>query len=294
MASSFDPPATPPATTMPFTNQELADAVDKLPPVVSVMWRLLGVLDDPDSDVDDIARLIRVDTALATQVLRLANSPHYGLVERVATIEAAIQHIGVTEISRLVSTLSSREIFAHPLACYGFSVSLLWQHTLAVALGAEAVAGHFGTDPGVAYLAGLLHPVGFVALDAIAAARGMPVRPSTMALAEWERAKFGADNTVVAARVLQFWSFPEELSTAVAARYEPPTAETGARPGHELYVASYMAERIPAGLPGEAGLFALSPERLAEIGLSSDHLSDLELSTARQLTRMRALLVTAG
>jgi HD-like signal output (HDOD) protein len=261
---------------------------------VSIMWRLLGVLDDPDSDVDDIARLIRVDTALAAQVLRLANSPHYGLAERVASIEAAIQHVGVNEISRLVSTLSSREIFARPLEYYGVSASLLWQHTLAVAVGAEAVAQHFGTDPGTAYIAGLLHPIGFVALDTIATTRGLAPRQPAVALSEWERAMFGAENTAVGARVLQFWSFPDELSAAVAARYEPPTAETAGRPGRELFLASCIAERIPAGLPFEAGMFGLSADRLAEIGLSSEHCSDLELSTARQLTRLRTLLVAAG
>jgi HD-like signal output (HDOD) protein len=287
-------PSTPALAPPSFTDEELAGAVDTLPPVVSVMWRLLGVLDDPDSDVDDIARLIRIDTALAAQVLRLANSPHFGLAERVGSVEAAIQHLGVTEISRLVSTLGSRELVSRSLGCYGISASLLWQHTLAVALAAEAVAGHFGTHQGNAYIAGLLHPLGFVALDTIAAGRGLPSRPPDANVLDWERARFGCDNAAVAARVLKFWSFPEELPAAVSARYAAPAADTAAHPGHELFLASHLAERIPAGLPGEAGLFALSAEKLSEIGVSAEQITDLVHATAHRLTRMRSLLTSTG
>jgi HD-like signal output (HDOD) protein len=274
----------------PLSDKELADAVDQLPPVVSVMWRLLGVLRDPDSDVDNIARLVRVDTALAAQVLRLANSPHYGLVERVASVEAAIQHIGINETTRLVTTLSSREVFTRALARYSVSASLLWQHTLAVAVGAEAVAEHFGNDGGLAYIAGLLHPIGLVALDSVGTARNLPARSGGGTVLEWEQAQFGGNNASVAARVLLYWCFPADLVASVAARYEPPTAETAAQAGRELFLASAFAERVPAGLPVENGLFRLPAELLEEIGLGPERYSELALIVQQRLTHMRALL----
>ena len=57
-----------------LTGKELVAALAELPPVSSVLHRLLDVLDDPDSDLDDITRLIRAETALSAQVLRLESA----------------------------------------------------------------------------------------------------------------------------------------------------------------------------------------------------------------------------
>jgi len=93
----------------PLTDQELAQVVDQLPPVTSVMQRLLAVLQDPFSEVADISRLVRVDTALTAQILRVANDPRYGLTGQVASIDQAIQIVGVNEITRLVTALGARQ-----------------------------------------------------------------------------------------------------------------------------------------------------------------------------------------
>ena len=57
-----------------------------------------------------------------------------------------------------------------------------------------------------------------------------------------------------------------------------------------LFIASAIAEKIPAGLPAEQGVFALTPEKLVEIGLGGHGMSDLELSSLQFFSRVRAML----
>ena len=273
-----------------ITDQELTQAVDQLPPVLSVMRRLLAVMRDPNSDVDDIARLVRADTALAAQTLRLANSAHYGLHERVGSIEQAIQHVGVTEIMRLVSTLGSRQVVSRDLPAYRVAASLHWQHSLAVAVAGEQVAGRYALDGGALYLAGLLHTVGMVALNGIAVARTLPPRPEGQSLRAWEQAHFGAENPEVARRVMHSWNFPDDLAEMVAERYRVPTRETLGRPGSALFVASLIAEKIPAGLPAEQGIFQIDSEQMLALGLGTEGLGQLELSSIQLFSRVRAML----
>jgi len=276
--------------SVPITDQELAQAVDQLPPVVSVIRRLLAVMRDPNSEVQDIARLMRADTALAAQTLRLANSPHYGLHERVGTVEEAIQHVGLNEIVRLVTALGARQVVSRDLPVYRITASLHWQHALAVAAAGEQVAERYALNSEVVYLAGLLHTVGMVALNGIALVRRLPARPDEVPLREWERDHFGAENPEVAERVMRLWNFPADLAGAVAARYLPPTRQAMGRPGAALFLASAIAEKIPAGLPVEQGIFQLSAEQLVDIGLGGSGLSDLELSSLQLFSRVRAML----
>lgn len=273
-----------------ISDQELSQSVDQLPPVVSVLRRLLAVMRDPNSDINDIARLVRADTALAVQTLRLANSPHYGLHERVGTVEEAIQHVGINEVMRLVSALGTRQVVSRELAIYRVSSSLHWQHALAVAVAGEKVAERYLLDGGAIYLSGLLHTVGMVAINAVATVRGLPARPEAMPLREWERATFGAENPEIAARVMRVWNFPEDLVATVAARYTTPAPGSLTHPGTSLFLASAIAEKIPAGLPVEQGIFQLSREQLAAIGLGTDGLLDLEFSSLQLFSRVRAML----
>jgi len=100
----------------PVNDAELNAAIADLPAVSAVMQRILAVLADPHSDLTDIGRLIRSETALSAQVVRMANSAFYGLPEPVGSIEEAIQRLGFSEVNRLVGTLSSLQLFQRPFA----------------------------------------------------------------------------------------------------------------------------------------------------------------------------------
>jgi HD-like signal output (HDOD) protein len=254
------------------------------------MQRLLSVLRDPLSEVADISKLVRVDTALAAQILRLANSPFYGLAEQVASVDQAIQHVGVNEITRLITTLSARQLFQRALTRYKLAPHLVWTHSLAVAVGAEVVAERLFGDVEISYLAGVLHSIGFVALDGIAAARNLGPRRPDVPLLEWEKEHFGADNAAIAARVLHHWSFPAVITEAVAARYAEPDVESIAQPAGVLYTASYFAERVPAGLPPEAGMFNAPTKALEACVVRPAEMRELEFAIRDKLSRLRSML----
>jgi len=273
-----------------ISDHELADVVEQLPPVSSVMQRLLSVLNDPLSEVSDIAKLVRVDMALSAQILRLANSPHYGLAEQVASVDQAIQHVGVNEITRLVTTLGARQLFQRALTRYKLPPHLVWTHTLAVAIGCEIVAERLMADTDVSYLAGMLHSIGYVALDGVATARNLGPRPANVPVREWEQANFGADNAVVAGRVLHHWKFPAALVEAVTQRYAEPTIESIAEPAGVLYTASFLAERVPAGLPPEAGMFEVPSKALEAFLVRPPEVKDFEFALRDRLSRLRSML----
>ncbi len=274
----------------PLSEAELSAAIAELPPVSAVLQRTLVILSDPQSGLDDIARLVRADTVLAAQVLRLANSAIFALPTPVHSVEEAIQRLGFAEVHRLVCALGSRQLFLQPPTHVGFDAALLWQHTLAVAVCAETIARLARSDRSTAYLAGILHPVGIVALDRAAKLRGIRPRSAEQSLAEWEQTHFFTDNPTVAARVLRMWRFPDNLAAIVAGRYLPGAAGEQVAAASLLHAASILAEKLGAGLPGEKGLFLPAADRLAAAGLQWDEFGDAELEATQDLQRTQALL----
>lgn len=274
--------------SVPVSDKELHTAIAELPPVSAVIQRILAVLQDPRSDVDDVARLVRTETALAAQVLRLANSAIYGLPERVTSIHEAVQHLGILEVQRLVTALGSRQLFLRPLLAYGVMADTLWEHALGVAVGSEICARYAGADRGLAYLVGILHSVGFVALDRVAAARHLAPRGREVAVDGWEREHFGTDNAAVAARVLKIWEFPPAVTETVAARYHPE--KSGAPEAALLHLGSVVADRLGVGLAAEKGLFRAPTELIQAAGVPLEDFSEAELEARQALDRARALL----
>jgi HD-like signal output (HDOD) protein len=274
----------------PLSDSEIAAAVATLPPVSAVLQRILSILQDPNAPLEDIARLVRAETGLASQVLRMANSAHYGLPTAATTIDEAIQRLGIAEVSRLVTMLGSRQLILSPLKSYGISAETLWEHTLIVAVCAETLALYAERDRNSAHLAGVLHPVGMVALDRIAGARKLAQRPATTPLAAWEATVFGVNNAAIAGRVLRHWQFPEGLAAAVAGRYAPEGAGDASGAASLLHLASLLAGKVGGALPGEEGCFRLAAGRFAASGVPWDAMAEAEVEAGQNVERTRALL----
>jgi HD-like signal output (HDOD) protein len=276
-----------------LTEKELSGAVAELPPVSTVLHRLLEVLDDPDSDLDDITRLIRAETALSAQVLRLANSAIFAMPEPAASIAEAVQRLGAAEVHTLVATLASRQLMVRPLECYGITAEQLWQHALAVAVSAETVALNAGAERAPAYLSGILHPVGMIALDRVARMRKLSPKSGDKSLAAWEAENFETDNAAVASHVLQQWRFPENIAFSVGGRYAPSQAEQWVAGARILHVASCMADSLGAGIKSEVGMFRVTPEVVSSAGIAYQEYSDIVVEAGQRLMRTQALLSLA-
>ena len=69
--------------------QELIKEIKNLKPIPAVVHPLLEVVDDPNSGMEDIAKIIQYDPAITAEVLRTANSAFFGLKQPAETIKDA-------------------------------------------------------------------------------------------------------------------------------------------------------------------------------------------------------------
>jgi putative nucleotidyltransferase with HDIG domain len=140
--------------------------IERLSAMPQVVMQVVEALGDHRTSAAGLEKLIESDPALASKVLRLANSVYYGLAEKVTTIQRAITVIGFNELEILVVGAGLADIFDPSKVIPGSDAEMLWHHSLAVACTARILAeATRHPAPNEIMLAGLLHDIGKLILN---------------------------------------------------------------------------------------------------------------------------------
>jgi len=135
----------------------------RLPTLPTLSLEALLVVNDAGSNMADIARIIGKDTSMAARLVRYANSPLYGGVNKVTSVKAAVVRIGVEAVRSAILNLAMHDVFTTHLEPIQERMERLWRHSVAVAVRGVLLTSHFKQlDQGEAMLAGLIHDVGAI------------------------------------------------------------------------------------------------------------------------------------
>src|SRR4051812_10163727 len=147
--------------------------LDGLPTLPAVALRILEATGNEDSSARDVVALIASDPALTTRILQLVHRADIGVRGEVNSIDRAVLLLGFETIRSAVLAVSVFQTFQHtdPRHPSTFSREEFWKHCVAVACCCELLAAQLpkdaGVEPSEAFVCGLLHDLGKVALDAM-------------------------------------------------------------------------------------------------------------------------------
>ena len=222
---SSDSPTGAPQSFAVVPLVDIAKSIRAVPVAPEVLPKLQSRLQDVDTDISDLATLIRLDAGLAASVLKSSNSAYYTRGTRVTSIEEAVSVIGYEETLRIVARCSYSTVMKGSLVCYGISGELLWEEAVLAALAMDQLSQIAECDSSEAYISGLLHAVGMVAINDFLLRTGRPndVAPSGSleAIAQWELNTIGHHNGKVAAAMMQQWRFASSVVLAAERLPEP-------------------------------------------------------------------------
>lgn len=256
-----------------------------------------GLLQDPNSSIDDISAVINTDPALATRLLKVVNSPFYGFPSQINTISRAITIVGTRELTHLVLATSVINAFK------GIPSSLInmtefWRHSLACAIAARYLAkkcGHRATER--YFISGLLHNIGSLVLyqsvpelarEAINSAQfGHEV------IYKAEQRIVGFDHTEVGLALVKAWRLPNSLGEAVRYHHTPKKAENFPLEVAVVHIADILVSAAQLGHSGDNHVPPLEPEAWDLLGLDESVLPEITQHVMEQLDNLTALLVPA-
>ncbi|MEZ6060787.1 MAG: HDOD domain-containing protein [Planctomycetaceae bacterium] len=190
-----------------------------LPALPETHVQVMQLSSDPTSSVAEIARVINTDAALAARVLKVANTPFYGMNGRIETVSRAVVILGSRTVYSLVLGAGIVEVLnsEDPRTECGIDV---WQHCLQTAIAARTLAEHNGTlDADFAFTGGLLHDMGKLVLASMFPEGYRSVleehSATSVPLQLLEQQLFGIDHARAGGVLCRTWNLPQTLRVIV-------------------------------------------------------------------------------
>jgi HD-like signal output (HDOD) protein len=137
--------------------------LDSISAAPAILQPLLDILRLPSDQVrlEKVVELVSYDGAIAAQCLRLANSPLFGM-RYIETVRTAVMALGIERVRSLLFGLCINRVI--PQNKWVIAPDAFWRHSLGCALVTQRMARKIEyPEPEKAYLAGLLHDLGFLA-----------------------------------------------------------------------------------------------------------------------------------
>jgi HD-like signal output (HDOD) protein/ActR/RegA family two-component response regulator len=214
--------------------RDAVGGISALPSLPAIYLELQSALGDPRVTVNRVARIVERDIAMSAKVLQLVNSAYFGAGlrsgSRVSSVEQAVVLLGLNTIQYLALASSLFNVYNERDDLFGFSLSLLQEHSLLAArIAARLLPGRVASEE--AFISALLHDAGKLILAGrhperyrkVVSAAAREALPLTLL----ETAEFGASHPEVAAYLFGLWGLPTVIVEAVAFHHDPSAAGRG-------------------------------------------------------------------
>lgn len=270
---------------MPANIKEITTKIQSFPSMPATGAKMLRMLEDPETTVDEIEDVLRHDPGLTGNVLKLANSAYFGIPSKIASTRQAVLLLGLKKLIQLVIASCVNAVMDKPVPGYNMAPGNLWRHSIAVSIASEAlVKGKMNLQVDDIFTPALLHDIGklilghFVKEDQAAiekiASQGVPYVVA-------ENMVLGTDHAEIGAQILTQWSFPPDVVDAVRWHHDPDFPE---KPGSAIdivYLANLLCQTDGDGNQNETYCAELSPAVIERLGLEVSQFDEIKTSVAQ-------------
>lgn len=266
-----------------------------IPPCPTIVSSLMTEARRDDVDFGKIVRLISGDLSLAASMMKTANSPYFGLRQKVQSVQQAVVVLGLKNVLNIVTGVALKQT----LTPNQINMERFWDRSNYHAVVSSRLARRI---PGVsvedAYTFGLFHDCGIPILmqrfpnykETLAAAN-QGARP----MREVENERHKTDHSAVGAMLARNWQLPPLLVSAIRFHHDmgvltdaPADVPSEARGLTAIsLVADYLIARF-LGAAEEAEWRTHGAEALDYLGFDEDEMTDLTRDINDELSTIRA------
>ena len=205
--------------------KDLSKKIGKLPTLPGVALRILQSMQRETPNIAEISEIISADGPLSAKVLRVVNSPFYGLSNKITSVHQAIVFLGLNAVKNLALSFSLLKGFA-PTREGAFDYVQFSKDSLTGAVAAKALTEKINRRHGEnAFFLGLLQNIGMLILveslpDEFekaadeAASSGSPLH-------EIETIRMGVNHMEVGEFVTDSWGLPASFSIPIGYHHCP-------------------------------------------------------------------------
>jgi putative nucleotidyltransferase with HDIG domain len=250
--------------------QILVREVETLPQFPENIVTLQRLLEDPNHEVNDIAREISVDPSMTADLLKLVNSAQFMLPKRVDNIVEAVKLVGTKGVRNLLYSYGTQKVLGEKYS----EMRSMWTHAYRAAFYAYILAKSFKRRKELlddVYVGGILHDLGQIVIASlhpelldritrVCREKGIPAKLL-------EDFTVGLNHAEVGALIARKWNFPEQLISAIRYHHEPTQAPAAHR---DIVYSVYLANAICDMERDRVGFDQIQHVVLKDFGIETD------------------------
>ncbi len=210
-------------------SRTILNQVDAFPALPATVSNVITITGNPESSAQDLMEAVLPDQAMCLTILKIANSAFFGLPRKVSTIDKAVMVLGFNEIRNIVLGKAVFNSFREAYRNNRELINIFWEHSFLTGLAAKIIAEDIKISPSEAFIAGLIHDIGKLAIlvslngDYSTVLESSSSDPVNAYLEEQELLSIGHDE--VGYRLLKRWLFPKSLLYTTAYHHKPLDSE---------------------------------------------------------------------
>ncbi len=271
----------------------LLERVERLDPLPITAQRLIEAMSTGNVNILTIKGIVEFDEAIASNVLKLANSALYGGLGSVDGLREAIMRLGTATVMNLALDEGLRLLRADA-PMYEMTEDDLWLHGAAASLAVEELARESRGDriPQFASVAALIHDVGKLVIirymrneiDAFIAES----RCERITFVEAERKVLGCEHGEVGGAIARKWNFPPAMIRAIEEHHTVPIQEPDPTLD-AVMLANLVAKTVGTGLGAEGMNFEIDLQAPRRLGIDNFAFDRVALRTSLRLNHLRRI-----
>jgi len=265
-------------------NKKMAAVVAsfQIPIKPQILNEIQTLMTENEPDIDAIAQLISSDVGLSATILKIINSPFYGMDRRISEIKQAVMMLGLNTINALVTTVLLKASF-HGNAC--ISLERFWDDALDVANAMTFLGSKIKSKIPieVLYTVGLFHDCGIplMALKypdykaVLIEANGLGINSVGL-----EEKHYQTNHAVLGFYIASSWNLPKEMCALILQHHEANylmriTGSQEQLAFAALKASENMVERVKR-LKLAPDWVSMQDDVLSVLGISESDYADLE------------------
>ncbi len=248
-----------------------------LPPSPGSIIRITKLLRDVNSSTRALTDAVSYEPMLVVRILRLVNSPIYGLERNVTSIQTALQAIGNNILNEIVMMELAATTFGKEIRNSIYARNI-WVHSLAVAIVARELTKHLkmsGTEE--AFTCGLLHDIGkFILLSNDFENFTLLLDDSGESeMLRCEQEQYGYNHAEIGSLVARRWGLQEDVCYSILHHHNPSQASQGMLMAHIIDIADMIANEKGYGLRKEEREKMLNSESVIKLNLTEEDIENI-------------------
>ncbi len=258
--------------------RQLIDEQVDLPSPPAIAIQILNAVQQENSSMQELARIISADPALTGKLLKVANSGFFARPNEITCVDRALSVLGTNVTKNIaLSFVIAAEFRGEKQANFDFEY--FWRRSVTTAVATELLAAQLMLDNKDFFVTALLHDIGVMLMYLCKGDEYVQLlqqrKKNGSQLIALEQQHFGFDHQQLGFTLTSEWGLPEAITLPICYHHDPAAAPSEyTRMAEILRIADLLAavyteadtcEKVRLLQDEMAQQFDLEPNRIREL-----------------------------